>query len=85
MPGPDYHHDVPAGKKWLLEHVPFYGKWYRFWLFWMLTDGFYEAVKADPAWNGPTHAVSAANAALRELLTEAIRPRRRTSPSCSTR
>jgi hypothetical protein len=21
---------VPDGKKWLLEHVPFYAKWYRF-------------------------------------------------------
>jgi 4-hydroxyacetophenone monooxygenase len=72
FPAPTYHHDVPEGKKWLLEHVPFYGKWYRFWLFWMLTDGFYEGVKADAAWNGPTHAVSAANDALRELVTQAI-------------
>ncbi|HEY5070828.1 MAG TPA: NAD(P)/FAD-dependent oxidoreductase [Caulobacteraceae bacterium] len=73
FPAPTYHHDVPEGKKWLLEHVPFYGKWYRFWLFWMLTDGFYEAVKADPTWNGPLNSVSAANNAMRELVTEAIR------------
>ncbi len=43
LPGPTYHHDVPEGKKWLLEHVPFYGKWYRFWLFWRLTDGLYDS------------------------------------------
>jgi 4-hydroxyacetophenone monooxygenase len=73
FPAPTYHHDVPEGKKWLLEHVPFYGKWYRFWLFWMLTDGFYEGVKADPTWNGPPHAVSAANDVMRELVTQAIR------------
>ncbi|MHB8529034.1 MAG: flavin-containing monooxygenase [Caulobacteraceae bacterium] len=72
IPAPTYHHDVPQGKKWLLEHVPFYGKWYRFWLFWMLTDGLYEGVKADPAWNGPPHAVSAANEAVREMLAQAI-------------
>ena len=42
--------------------MPFYGKWYRFWLFWMLTDGIYEAVKADPTWNGGPGAVSPANA-----------------------
>ena len=24
---------------------PSMGKWYRFWLFWLLTDGFYDAVK----------------------------------------
>jgi 4-hydroxyacetophenone monooxygenase len=73
FPAPTYHHDVPEGKKWLLEHVSFYGKWYRFWLFWMLTDGFYAGVKADPTWNGPPHAVSAANDAMRELVTQAIR------------
>ncbi len=42
-PTPDYHDKVGEGKKWLLEHVPFYGKWYRFWLFWMLTDGLYDS------------------------------------------
>jgi 4-hydroxyacetophenone monooxygenase len=73
FPAPTYHHDVPGGKKWLLEHVPFYAKWYRFWLFWMLTDGFYEGVKTDPAWDGSPGAVSAVNAAIREMLTAAIR------------
>ncbi|HEV2363983.1 MAG TPA: NAD(P)/FAD-dependent oxidoreductase [Caulobacteraceae bacterium] len=72
-PAPTYHYDVPEGKKWLLEHVPYYGKWYRFWLFWMLTDGLYEAVKADPAWAGGPEAVSAANDEARRMLTEAIR------------
>ncbi len=42
-PTPDYHDNVGEGKKWLLEHVPFYGKWYRFWLFWMLTDGLWNS------------------------------------------
>ena len=73
LPGPNYHLDVPEGKKWLLEHVPFYGKWYRFWLFWRLTDGFYDSVKADPDWNGGAEAIGAANAELRAMLAEAIR------------
>lgn len=73
-PTPDYHERVGEGKKWLLEHVPFYDKWYRFWLFWMLTDGLYEFVKSDPAYNGPQTAVSANNAMLREMLCEAIKP-----------
>jgi 4-hydroxyacetophenone monooxygenase len=73
LPGPNYHLDVPEGKKWLLEHVPFYGKWYRFWLFWRLTDGFYDAVKADPDWQGGAEAIGAANAELRTMLVEAIR------------
>ncbi|MDQ2859411.1 MAG: NAD(P)/FAD-dependent oxidoreductase [Pseudomonadota bacterium] len=72
IPSPHYHHDVPEGKKWLLEHVPFYGKWYRFWLFWTLTDGVYEAVRADAGWDGSTQSVGVANAALREMLAAAI-------------
>ena len=67
---PNYHDDVTDGKKWLLRHVPFYGKWYRFWLFWMLTDGLYDYVKADPGWNGPKNAISALNAELRDLLVD---------------
>ena len=73
LPGPTYHDDVPEGMKWLLEHVPFYAKWYRFWLFWRLTDGIYESVRADPEWTGGPEAVSAANAELRAMLIEAIR------------
>ncbi len=71
-PTPDYHEPTSAAEKWLIEHVPFYGKWYRFWLFWMLTDGVYEAVKSDPNWDGGPGAVSAANAMMREMLSAAI-------------
>ncbi|HEY2709770.1 MAG TPA: NAD(P)/FAD-dependent oxidoreductase [Caulobacteraceae bacterium] len=71
-PTPDYHEPTSAAEKWLIEHMPFYGKWYRFWLFWMLTDGVYEAVKADPTWNGGPGAVSPANAMMREMLSMAI-------------
>jgi 4-hydroxyacetophenone monooxygenase len=67
---PNYHHDVAEGKKWLLKHVPFYAKWYRFWLFWMLTDGLYPFVQADPGWNGPKTAVSEVNQQIRELLVQ---------------
>ena len=79
-PTPDYHDKVADGKKWLLEHVPFYGKWYRFWLFWMLTDGLYEYVKTDPTYNGPPSAVSPANALLREMLTAMIKPQTDDAP-----
>ncbi|HEY3797395.1 MAG TPA: NAD(P)/FAD-dependent oxidoreductase [Caulobacteraceae bacterium] len=71
-PTPDYHHPTTAGENWLVEHVPFYDKWYRFWMFWMLTDGVYEAVKADPDWAGGPGAVSAPNAFLREAMSFAI-------------
>ena len=69
-PAPDYHDDVGEGQKWLLKHVPFYAQWYRFWMFWMLTDGIYAAVQADPAWTTRLDSVSAANDFLRDLLTQ---------------
>src|SRR6202012_3427710 len=37
-------------------------------------DGVYDMVKADPTWNGPQTAVSPANAVLREMLVEALKP-----------
>ncbi|MBS0278100.1 MAG: NAD(P)/FAD-dependent oxidoreductase [Proteobacteria bacterium] len=79
-PTPDYHDKVGEGKKWLLEHVPFYAKWYRFWIFWMMTDGIYEFVKTDPTWNGSPNAVSPNNALLREMLTAAIKPQTDDAP-----
>jgi 4-hydroxyacetophenone monooxygenase len=71
-PTPNYHDNVGEGMKWLLKHVPYYAKWYRFWLFWMLTDGIYEFVKADPDWKERTDSVGAMNDMLRDLLTQAM-------------
>jgi 4-hydroxyacetophenone monooxygenase len=71
-PSATYHSDVAEGKKWLLEHMPFYDKWYRFFLFWLLTDGVYAMVKGDEDWHGPSHSVGVANQQHRELLTAAM-------------
>jgi 4-hydroxyacetophenone monooxygenase len=71
-PTPNYHDKVSEGKKWLLEHVPFYGKWYRFWLFWTLTDGILDAVAVDPSWNDTSRAVSPINEMLRQMLIAKI-------------
>jgi 4-hydroxyacetophenone monooxygenase len=72
LPVPHYHEDVPEGMKWLLEHAPYYDKWYRFWLFWMTTEGFLPMVKADEGWNGPPTAVGEANLGLREMAAAAL-------------
>jgi 4-hydroxyacetophenone monooxygenase len=72
-PTPDYHEAVGAGQKWLLKTIPFYAQWYRFWLFWMMTDGIYPLVQSDPAWDGPPTAVSATNDMLRELMTQYLK------------
>jgi 4-hydroxyacetophenone monooxygenase len=73
FPTPHYHDDVPEGMKWLLETIPYYDKWYRFFLFWMATDGLLAAVRADPTWNGPPNAVSAENAMAGEMIIEALK------------
>lgn len=72
-PTPDYHDDVSDGQKWLLKHMPYYAEWYRFWLFWMMTDGIYPAAQSDPAWNQRDKSISAANEELRVVLTDYIR------------
>jgi 4-hydroxyacetophenone monooxygenase len=60
-PTPDYFQDIPAEKHWLLNHVPYYAKWYRFWMFWRTAEGLLAAVKKDPAWNDQERAVSVRN------------------------
>jgi 4-hydroxyacetophenone monooxygenase len=72
LPVPHYHDDVPENMKWVLEHVPYFDKWYRFYLFWMTTEGFLPMVKSDPAWDGPTTAVGPENAMLREMAAMAL-------------
>ncbi len=72
-PTPNYHDKVAEGKKWLLEHMPYYGKWYRFWIFWTMTDGILDAVAVDPSWNDTSQSVSPMNQMLRGLLIEKMR------------
>lgn len=69
---PEYHEYVPDGKHWLLNHVPYYAKWFRFSMFWRMAEGILAAAKRDPAWNETDRAISADNDQLRELLTEGI-------------
>ncbi len=70
-PQPIYRQPIPGGKHWLLEHVPFYRKWYRFSLFWRNSEGMLKSVTVDPAWT-ESGSVSAANRKMRETLTAYI-------------
>jgi 4-hydroxyacetophenone monooxygenase len=73
VPTPSYHDDIPPGKHWLLNHVPYYAKWFRFSVFWRTAEGLLAMVRADPAWNDQSRSVSEANDMLRTMLTENIR------------
>jgi 4-hydroxyacetophenone monooxygenase len=71
-PTPEYFETIPAEKHWLLNHVPYYAKWYRFWMFWRTAEGLLGAVKKDPSWNDQERSVSERNDQLRQLLTAYI-------------
>lgn len=72
LPNPNYHAQVSESKKWLLKHIPFYARWYRFLLFWPGTDGLLPNLKFDPAWPHPQRAVNAHNDMMRQTLTDYI-------------
>jgi 4-hydroxyacetophenone monooxygenase len=71
-PVPEYHDDISAGKHWLLNNVPYYGKWYRFSVFWRNAEGILDAVEQDPSWNAPG-SISPQNEQVRQLFLEHIR------------
>ena len=58
--------------KFLMEHAPFYDKWYRFFLVWMSTEGMLPAVRVDPEWNGQPQSVSQRNQAFRDMMLGAL-------------
>lgn len=69
----DYFKEVPAEKHWLLRHVPFYAKWFRFSMFWRTAEGLLEAVTADEGWNRPEESVGEANQMFRDALVENLK------------
>lgn len=70
FPNPNYHETVGDGVRWALKHLPYYGRWYRFLLFWPACDGGMPAMRIDPEWPAPDRAVSAENDAAREMFTQ---------------
>ncbi|MGQ5702623.1 FAD-dependent oxidoreductase [Sandaracinobacteroides sp. A072] len=72
-PTDNYHDPVPEPFQWAVEHIPNYDKWYRFWLFWMMTDGILPAVRAQEGWNGPEGTIGPENAELRAALVEKVK------------
>jgi 4-hydroxyacetophenone monooxygenase len=73
FPNPNYHAKVGPGVKWALEHLPYYGRWYRFLLFWPGCDGGLEAMRIDPEWPHPDRSTNAMNDATREAFTQYLK------------
>ncbi len=61
VPNPNYFGEVADGMKWVLAHVPYFARWYRFQLFWAFADGLHTALKIDPEWHDPEHSINEQN------------------------
>ncbi len=70
VPNPRYHARVSDRKRWLLTHVPYYARWYRFLLFWPGSDGLMPALVVDPEWPHQERSVNAMNEMMRDIFTQ---------------
>jgi 4-hydroxyacetophenone monooxygenase len=72
FPNPNYHAEVSPGVQWALRHLPFYGRWYRFLLFWPGCDKGLAAARVDADYPDQQKAVSDINEITRIMFTEWI-------------
>jgi 4-hydroxyacetophenone monooxygenase len=68
IPSERYREPVAEGFQWLLQHVPFYAEWYRFFLFYRGGEGLIASATVDPSYPPTERAVSAANEEIRSML-----------------
>ncbi|MFO0688372.1 MAG: NAD(P)/FAD-dependent oxidoreductase [Myxococcota bacterium] len=72
FPNPNYHAKIPAGMTWAIRHLPFFGRWYRFLLFWPGTDGSLASARIDPSWPHQERSVNQMNDFARQMFTDWI-------------
>jgi 4-hydroxyacetophenone monooxygenase len=72
FPNPMYHDRVGDGVRWAMDHLPFYGRWYRFLVMWPGADKGLDAARVDPNYPNQDYAVSDLNAAARLMFTDWI-------------
>jgi 4-hydroxyacetophenone monooxygenase len=65
LPTPTYHDDIKPGMQWLLKHVPYYGRWFRFWQFCVSIEGRLPLSVVEDDWDHPI-SVGRANEELRK-------------------
>ncbi len=80
IPNPAYHAFVSEGKKWLLRHVPYYARWFRFLLFWPGSDGLLPSLQIDPGWPHPERSINALNEEHRRVFTAYLESQVRDDP-----
>ncbi|EYT55224.1 monooxygenase [Leucobacter sp. UCD-THU] len=75
MPTPTYQQPLPEGMLTLLQLLPEYAKWLRFWQFWLAAEGRMSLVTVDAEWDRASNAstISMSNLQFREQLLERFR------------
>src|SRR5690606_26310941 len=72
FPNPNYHDPAGPGVQWAVRHLPFYGRWFRFLIFWPGCDKGLLTAQVDPTWEHQETAVSEINDLTRVMFTEWI-------------
>ena len=68
LPNPIYHERVSPEFNWLVQHVPYYGRWFRFLILYPGTDGSLPGIRIDKSWPHQDRSVNAINDQMREHL-----------------
>ena len=86
FPNPNYHEPVGPGVRWALRHLPFYGRWYRFLIFWPGCDKGLEAAASRPRLRRTSSRPSARpTTSPGRCSPSGSRARSATTPTCSPR
>lgn len=72
FPNAMYHDEVGSGVRWAMNHLPHYGRWYRFLVMWPGADKGLDVARIDPDYPNQDYAVSELNAAARFMFTDWI-------------
>ncbi len=74
LPTEQYHLAMSEEELWCFRHIPFYARWYRFFLFRArANDGLLPFLYTEENWDAQDGSVSAANAELRAALEASMR------------
>jgi 4-hydroxyacetophenone monooxygenase len=69
FPNDKYHEQVPAGERWAMRHLPFYGRWFRFLTFYPGSGLTIERSRIDPSFDDSDGlAISETSLQTRELF-----------------
>ena len=69
FPNANYHRHVPDGDAWAMRHLPFYGRWFRFLMFYPASGLSIERNRVDPEWDDGGRSSSEGNAQTRQLFS----------------